>query len=292
MAALIRIRVPDPQNILDAYGAGAKVRLERDTTFAMTSASEVTTIAVVAGTTEYEYQDTSGVAGTHWYWTRYSKASPSVAADYSGYGDPFQAGGLTGGCITLETVKNWSSISDTDDDTWLPLAIGAVNRAMVSAIGVDLGPSPDTTRTFDVSDTVRNGTRLWVPGGIRAFTAVEVSSDGSTWTAVTSDVRIGPAAHLRPPMEPGAYIEFKPYVSGSVGTFAGHVYIRITGSAFATFGWAAWPDDLVQCALAALQRMDLDRSRQGNYPTETVAMFYLDKRVLNAYRALYFPMVA
>lgn len=278
---LVRIRVDDPQNILDAYGAGAKVRLERDTSAAMAAPSELATITVVAGTTEYEHQDTTGVPGTHWYRTRYSKASPSVAADYSGFSDPWQAGGLTGTVITVESAKNWAAIADTDDDTWLPLAVGAINRAIVGHIGVDLGPSPDTTRTYDAT-----GRRLWVPGGIRAVTTVEDSSDATTWTAVTADVRIGPLAQQRPPTEPGAYVEFLPHLAR---TFSG--YVRLTGSAFGTFGWAAWPDDLVQCALAGLQRMVIDRDRQGQYPSETTAMRYLDRKVLDAYRFLYFAPV-
>jgi hypothetical protein len=235
VAVRVPIRVDDPQNIIDTYGAGAKVRIERATVATMSGAAEITSFAIDVDpdpVTEYEYTDATGIQGTHWYWTRFSTATPTDAAHYSGYSEPWLAGGLTGGCITVESAKTWSSIADTADDPWLPLAVGAINRAGVGILGLDLGPSPDTTRTYDACEATEQGRTLWIPGGIRAFTTVEVSADGSTWTDVTSDVRIGPAAHLRPPGEPGAYIEFLLYVSGSVDSFAGYLYVRITGPAF------------------------------------------------------------
>lgn len=292
MAALLRISVADPSNVLQAYGAGAKVYIQRGPTDLVADSSALTSVAVVAGTTEYEYADSAGTPGTDRYFIRYGTASPSVADDYSGWTGPLLAGALSGEVITLETFKTWADIDDTVDDPWLPLAIGACNRAIIgpSGVGLDLGPSPDTTRTYDVEATVRNGTRLCIPGGIRAFTTVEVSTDGSTWTAVTSDVRIGPASHERPPGEPGSYIEFKPYTS-SYSTFAGYHYIRITGTAFATFGWDAWPMDLVQAAVAATKRMMQDRQGRSEFPNETNALRYIDKALLMSYRARYFPAI-
>lgn len=289
MAALLRLTVQDPQNVLDTYGALAKYRIERDSTSAMTGASEVTTGTVVAGTTEYEYADATGVAGTHYYRVRYSTASPTLSTHYSGYGAVFQAGSPGGQIVTLETIKTWTSIADTTDDGWLALAVNAMNRAILRGIGVDLGPSPDTTRTYDTWAAVRNGTRLWIPGGIRAFTTVEASSDGSTWTAITTDVRVGPLPQERAPGEPGAYIEFKPYTA-SYSSFAGYVYVRITGTAFQTFGWDAYPDDLVQAAVAGLQRAAMDRDGRGSFPTETDMARYLNPATIAYYRHLYFPV--
>lgn len=288
MATLVKLTVQDPQDVLDTFGTGALIRIERDTSAAMGTASEVTTIAVVAGTTEYEYRDQTGVAGTHYYRSRYSKATPSGDTDYSGYGSVFRAGTPGGQVITLETVKTWAVIGDTEDDGWLPMLVNAINRAIIRGIGVDIGPSPDTTRTYDACDAVRGGRRLWVPGGLRTFATVEVSTDGSTWTAVTSDVRIGPAEHERPAGEPGAYIEFKPYTSGSA-TFSGYRYVRITGTAFATFGWDAYPDDLVQAAVAAAIRMMRERQGRSDFINETNAIRYIDPNLLRSYRSIYFP---
>lgn len=293
MATRVTLTVDDPQDILDTYGAGALARLERDTTSAMTGATEVTTVAIVAGTTAYEYRDADGTPGDDWYHWRFSTATPGVADDYSGYGPVFQAGAPGGEVIVLETVKTWQDIDDTEDDKWLPIGVGAMNRAIIRGIGVDIGPSPDTTRTYDACDAVRDGRRLWIPGGIRSFTTVEVSYDGTTWTDVTASVRIGPSAQARPAGEPGAYVEFKPYVSDGVASFSGYVYVRITGTAFATFGWDAYPLDLVQMATSAFQRMYADRDHQNPaFPNETDAARYLNQSTLAYYRRMYFADVA
>ena len=188
--------------------------------------------------------------------------------------------------ITLTSYKTWAGITDTDDDLWLQTAVDAVVAAGLSIIGVDLSPSADTARTFDVCDADR---RVGIPGGIRAFTAVEVSTDGTTWNAVTSDVRVGPLSHLRPPDEPGAWVEYEPHV---YGTFSGYHYVKVTGTTNITFGWAAWPDELVQDALVAVQRMTKDRDQQGAYPSETTARRYLNMPLWRGYRARYFAGVS
>jgi len=288
---LLTFRLADPQNALDTYGAGALIRVERDTVSTFATASEITTIAIEAGKTEYEYRDQTGVAGTHWGRWRISEASPSTAADYSGYLGSYQYGASAGGVIALETAKLWTSISGTVDDGWLALGVAAMNRAIVRGIGVDLGPSPDTTRYYDGRSAVRHGTRLWIPGGIREFTTVAVTDDsGSNWTTITADVRIGPATHERPYGEPGSYVEFigSPTTRSSFPT--GTDDVRFTCTAFEGFGWDAWPDDLVQAGMAAMQRMAADRAGTGQYPTETDAMRYLNAKTLAYYRHLYFPM--
>ena len=93
-------------------------------------------------------------------------ASPATADDYSGWTGPLLAGALSGEGITLETFKTWADIDDTVDDPWLPLAIGSCNRAIIgpSGVGLDLGPSPDTTRTYDASAAVRIALKLPCPG--------------------------------------------------------------------------------------------------------------------------------
>lgn len=288
MAALLQITVLDPQDQLDRFGAGAKVYINRGTTDDVDDASSLTSIAIVAGTTFYEHRDDAGTPGTDRYFFRYGTAVPATADDYSDWTGPVLAGSLEGGPLNLEIVKTWGNIDDDDDDPWLPLAYGSCNRAIVSGIGVDLGPSPDTTRTYDADAAVADGRRLRIPGGIRTFTTVEVSNDGTTWTAVTSQVRVGPSAHSRAPGEPGAYIEAIP---GQTLRFDAYLFVRITGPAFQTFGWEAWPMDVVQAGVAAVQRMSLDRGRRGDYPNETNALRYLDMRVIHAYRSLYFPGV-
>jgi hypothetical protein len=293
MAQRLKLTVPDPQDIIDTYGAAPLMRIERSSDYTVADPgsanwSEIGTKVVVAGTVEYEYIDSTGVAGTHWGRTRFSIASPDSADDYSGFSIPFLYGALPGGPLSLETAKLWGSYDGTADDSWLALAVDAVNRAGISLIGVDLGPSPDTTRdTYLASDVKQDGKRLYIPGGIRSFLTVS-TGDGTTWTAITSYVRVGPVSHSRPPGEPGSYIEVRP--EASVRLDASY-YIKVTATAFEGFGWDAWPMDLVQDALAAVQRMSLDRARGGNYPSEIAALRYLHAPLWRGYGARYFPMV-
>lgn len=292
MATLVRFHIDDPQDIIDAYGTGALARIERGTSATMGDASEIGTKGVVPGTTEYEFQDIPGVAGTHWYRIRYSTTTPASAFQYSDYGPVFQAGAPGGEVIALEAGKRYLGIpsTDTDDDGWLPYTVGAINRVFVREVGIDIGPSPDTTRTYDACEAVNDGRRLWIPGGIRAFTTVEVSYDGSTWTDVTSSVRVGPLAHSRTAGEPGAYIEVIPYPT-TFWSFAGWTHVRITGTAFATFGWDAYPMDAVQACLAALQRAYADRQGRGQFPTETDILRYFNPATLAYFRRMYFAGV-
>jgi hypothetical protein len=291
MASLVRVNIADPQDVIDRLGAGALYRIERATTSAMADTTEVGVGLIEAGTTEYEFRDPTGIDGSHWYWSRYSTGTPGGDSDYSGYSAPQQAGAPGGQVITLETAKTWCNIGDTVDDAWFPYAVGAMNRAIIRSISVDIGPSPDTTRTYDACKATQEGRRLRIPGGIRAFSTVEGSSDGTTWTAITTAVRVGPLAQARPYGEPGGYIEFKPY-NAMASTFLAYSYVRITGLAFATFGWDAYPDDLVQAALSGLQRMILDRRGQGNFPTETDAARYINADLICDYRGMNFAGVA
>jgi hypothetical protein len=194
---------------------------------------------------------------------------------------------VAGGPLNLELAKTWGDIDDTVDDGWLTIAIGAINRAVIggSGVGIDLGPSPDTTRQYDAIAVVRDGTRLWIPGGVRAFLTV-ATGDGTNWTTITSSVRIGPLAHSRPTGEPGAYIEVTP---GQSVRLDSSYFVRITATAFDGFGWAAWPMDLVQASVAAVKRMVQDRQMRTDYPNETNALRYLDPKVLMHYRSIYFP---
>ncbi len=94
MAALLDIFVSSPDDIIDAYGAGAVVRVSRGITDSVDDAAEIGIFAVVAGTTAYEYPDPDGTVGTDRYFIRYSTASPTVDDDYSDWDGPILAGAL------------------------------------------------------------------------------------------------------------------------------------------------------------------------------------------------------
>ena len=293
MGAIIDITVDSPQDKIDVFGTGALIYINRGTTDDVGASSQVHTIAIDPATVLYQWADPAGTPGTDRYWFRFGKSTIVTADDASGWTGPLLAGALGAGPLTMETLKNWAAITDTVDDKWLPIALNAINRAVIRGVGLDLGPAPDTVRTFDGDSATQRGQRLRIPAGIRAYVTVEISSDGgATWDDVTSAGRLGPKACEMLSGDPYDYLEFKDQaaITGSYTWFPpGRDNIRITVTAFEGFGWSAWPWDLVQDALAAFQRLQLDRQRLGSYPTETSAMRYLTKELLAAYRDRYFP---
>jgi hypothetical protein len=87
MSILLRLTVPNPDDILTGYGAGALIRIERAATEAGAYA-EVDTEAVVATSFLYEVWDAAGL-DTSWYRTRYSNALNTAQSEY---GDSFSPG--------------------------------------------------------------------------------------------------------------------------------------------------------------------------------------------------------
>jgi hypothetical protein len=147
----LTINVDDPDDLLSGYGAGALIRVERDSSSAFGSATEITTIAIVPSTTEYEYWDTTGTS-SHYYRTRYSKASPSVATDYSAYSDTFQVG-TPSSYASLEDVKKTLAVDGTTHDELLVDLIGDVSRDIDAACQRTFRvPSADVTVYVDIVD--------------------------------------------------------------------------------------------------------------------------------------------
>jgi hypothetical protein len=164
----------DPDDLLasDAFGAGAKVRFE--TSADQVSWSEFTSVVIVSGTTRYEVHHLAG-SRLSYYRTRYSKASPAVAQDYSDYSPTFQAG-QAAGWTSLDRVRTRTGIvpTDTTDDANLQTFVDAVNEEMTRQVTLFLGPSSDTVRKYNVLS--RSFTRaLYIPGGPRSCTLLEIA---------------------------------------------------------------------------------------------------------------------
>lgn len=87
--ALLYVQVDNPDELLTLFSAGALIRWEYSAD-GSTSWTEGGTEAIVSGTTRYTIEHLT--ATTYYYRTRYSKASPSVAADYSSYSDVWLVG--------------------------------------------------------------------------------------------------------------------------------------------------------------------------------------------------------
>lgn len=293
MAVIFRISVPNPDDILTLFGAGAKARWEHSTD--ASSWTEGGTEAIVTGTTSYAVEHLAGTTSTY-YRTRYSTATPAVAADYSAYSDTFQVSAanaytdLVGVRLRMKQLN-----ADRGDDAWLQTCIDAVNTFLNNRIGFFCGPSTDTVRTYDGCDSVKNGRRFYVPGGIRTLTTVEIKllTSDSTWLTVTSgDVVLRPHVSRLPPGCPYLYVQWLDYPTGSYDRFThGYNNLRLTG----TFGWASVPDDLVELADSLVVRtFQTKRSGQadtygqdalGN-PVVSRFMSRLDYEKIDYYRFL------
>lgn len=226
-----------------AYGAGAIARLHRDTSAAFAAPTSVTTVALVSGTDRYEVWDADG-ASTSWYRWRVENAGGTELSDWT---TPFQVTARRP-IATLASVKLalGTGATATDDDV-LSLFIDGINGRIVQRIGYYPGPSSDTSRTYHGKDAVRDGKRLWIPGGVRSVTTLSIATEtgGSAAAATSTDYITGPDSYDLRPGEPFHWIEFVDVTTGSHSRFAsGYSNVVIAG----LFGWGAVPDDLVAVA--------------------------------------------
>ena len=188
---------------------------------------------------------TAGMGTTTWTVTRaYAGSTAATHAD---------------GATITRIGRSWTDLSrfrartgNTDSVTIMAPIIDAANGAMTREVGIFLGPSTDTVRTYDGIDATRYGRRLWIPGGIRTLTAIRVAYWGGALGAATlGDFVLGPRPFTVRPEMPYSYVDFID-VSTSFQYFPkGHSNIELTG----TFGYAETPSELQEMADALLIRM-------------------------------------
>jgi hypothetical protein len=226
-----------------AYAATARFRLDRAATADFAASTEVTTTVLVSGTDRYEAWDAGG-SSTSWYRFRIEDDADVGLSDWSTPWQVLERQDIA----TLASVKQMlgTGATSTDDDV-LGAIIAGTNGAILRRIGYYPGPSDDTTRTYDGNDAVRDGKRLWVPGGIRSLTELTIgATTGATKTAATAtDYVLGPSQYGLRPGEPYYWIEFVDVTTGSWSSFPeGYANVTATG----IFGWGAVPEDLVYWA--------------------------------------------
>lgn len=144
-------------------------------------------------------------------------------------------------------IKVRMHITDDVDDDYIATVVDAVNDWIIARIGLDLSPAGTATRKLD-----GDGTReLFVPGGLRSVTTVETTTDyGSTYTDVTASITLLPVAWRKPPSEPYHVLRLSES-SGEVFPH-GEDTVRVTSS---EWGYAAWPDRIVEVAETIAVRM-------------------------------------
>ena len=239
MAIRVVVQIDNSGDWLTA-NANARFRLDRDTTAAFSSSTEVVTTVLTSGTERYEVWDASGTTSS-WYRFRIENSGGTELSDWSA---PFQV--ITPQEITtLASVKQQVATTSTTDDDLLASKIAGINGRIIQRIGYYPGPSTDTSRVYHGKDAA--GRRLWLPGGVRSITTLTVGgSTGATQTAATStDYIYGPDSYLLRPGEPYAFLEWKDVTTGNWGYWPyGYSNVTITG----LFGWNQVPEDLVAIA--------------------------------------------
>lgn len=144
--------------------------------------------------------------------------------------------------------------ANTDSDDLIDNAIAAAGSTITNYVGVEIGPSSDTTRLYDGRDATRNGTRLWIPGGIRTLTQVRLADEtsGTLTTATLGDFLLRPKAFQRRADAPALYIDISENPAGSYAWFPPYQdNVELTG----TFGYAAVPSIVADRAASLAVRM-------------------------------------
>lgn len=174
---------------------------------------------------------TAGAGTTTWTVTR-------------GYNGTTAATHLIAATVTLiDDEGEWTSASHMMDTLGLTTAaqlavlepcVDAANAEITRRVGRFLGPASETTRTYRRIEPDEGGRVLWIPGGIRSFTTIELRRTSlDAWETVTSgDVVVGPPSWDLRPGQPYAWVEFIDDPAGDWGSFPWHGEARFSGSLF------------------------------------------------------------
>lgn len=182
--------------------------------------------------------------------------------------------------------------ANTDSDALIDAAILTTGSTITQYIGTEIGPSSDTVRTYDGRDALRNGTRLWIPGGIRTLTQVRIAdTTGGTFTTATlADFLLRPKSFQRRADQPALFIEISETPSGSYPWFPPYQdNVELTG----TFGYTAVPSAIADIATSlAVRLFQARQSGQRGAVNEAIDGFVsaypfltrADMMVLDTYR--------
>lgn len=160
-----------------------------------------------------------------------------------GYGGSTAATHLSGatvtrvprGWVSLVDLKGWIEYEDDhEDDDRLLTAIEATNAYITQCVGLFVGPSTDTTRTYRRIEPDEDGRVLWITGGIRSFTTLELRrASTDAWETVTAgDVELGPPSWDLRPGQAYQWLEFIDDPTGAWLSFPRHGELRISGARF------------------------------------------------------------
>lgn len=226
---------------------------------------------------------TAGAGTTTWTVTR-------------GYNSTTAASHLISAAVTLVPDAEWTGLGHMMDTLGLTTAdqaavmlpcVEAANAEVSRRVGIFLGPSADTVRTYDGSGAVRDGTRLPIPGGIRSLSQVRLASStgGTLTTATLADFVLRPKTHE---MRPGAAHLWVDAI-GSDRFSDGYDNVELTGE----FGPAAVDADCARIADMIAARMYQYSESGGDLTLPSASKFVYkdDADKLASIRAEHFPAI-
>lgn len=187
------------------------------------------------------------------------------------------------GWVSLVDLKGWIEYEDDhEDDARLLTAIEATNAYVTQCVGRFIGPSTDTTRTYRRIEPDEDGRVLWIPGGIRSFTTLELRrASTDDWETVTAgDVELGPPSWDLRPGQAYQWLEFIDDPAGAWLSFPRHGELRISG---ARFGPEMPDPSAAQIARTVVTRM-WEAREEGSLrnPTPSRFVYSDDRDVLRA----------
>lgn len=164
----VDLNVNNAADLLDtaAYGAGAKVRLERATSEAGVY-SEVTTLALVAGTDSYTYWDGTGTPAS-WY---RSRVSDTGGVSFSAYSDPFRSTAIVAYAEVDDLEEMLPTVAGRDRN-WLYDRLVDATNYINAECGRDFFRHPQVDGTETRVVRTYRGDRIIVNAGIVSLSAV------------------------------------------------------------------------------------------------------------------------
>lgn len=233
----------DPDDIITGYGAGALIRLERDTTSAFAAAVEFATTAVVVGTTQYEIWDAIGTS-TSWYRWRVSRSDGTTP---SAYVAGFQAGQLAG-YATVQALRETLGLPDNSRDNLLADCLRRASDWIGAECNRDFYRHPQVTGTEVRTYHLRAAT-TYIRDDIISLTTVEYAlGTGQAYTVLTAaNYTLDPATVDGVPFD-ALYLSDV----GILSSFsAGYATVRLTG----VFGYLTVPGLIEQATLDLAREM-------------------------------------
>ena len=159
-----------------------------------------------------------------------------------------------GAYAQLVNVKLRLLRGDAADDALIQKYCDQVNQQIETRLLHPVAPVGSAVYTFDGSDAVDQGRSILVPMGVRAVTLFEVaqSTNGAFVTVAATDYFLRPNLADRPQGWPAWKITLADIALGATPTrfYPGIGNVRVT----MTTGFAAIPDDLVDCAETTVVR--------------------------------------